>query len=66
MPNFPKWSDTKFRVFLKTVKLTRLSSKMDKKCYEKSNICTNVKNCKILEVLKVHECSFENLPIYSN
>ena len=35
MPNFPEWSDTKFRVSLKTVKLTRLSSEMDKKCYEK-------------------------------
>ena len=51
MPNFPKWSDTKFRVSLKTVKLTRLSSEMDKKSYEKGNICTNVKNCKVLEVL---------------
>ena len=55
MPNFPKLSDTKFRVSLKTVKLTRLSSEMDKKCYEKrtnvKNICTNVKNCKVLEVL---------------
>ena len=46
MPNFSKWSDTKFRASLKTVKLTRLSSEMDKKCYEKLNICTNVKNCK--------------------
>ena len=35
MPSFPKWSDTKFRVSLKTVKLTRLSCEMDKKCYEK-------------------------------
>ena len=35
MPNFPKWSDTKFRVPLKTVKLTWPSSEMDKKCYEK-------------------------------
>ena len=35
LPNFPKWSDTKFRVSLKTVKLTRLSYEMDKKCYEK-------------------------------
>ena len=26
MPNFPKLSDTKFRVSLKTVKLTRLST----------------------------------------
>ena len=43
--------DTKFRVSLKTVKLSRLSSKMDEKCYEKSNICTNVKICKILEIL---------------
>ena len=34
MPNFSKWSDTKFRASLKTVKLTRLSSEMDKKCYE--------------------------------
>ena len=33
MTNFPKWSDTKFRVSLKTVKLTKLSSEMDKKCY---------------------------------
>ena len=32
MPNFP---DTKFRVSLNTVKLTRLSSEMDKKCDEK-------------------------------
>ena len=31
----PKWSDIKFRVSLKTVKLTRLNSEMDKKCYEK-------------------------------
>ena len=35
MPRFPKWSDIKFRVFLKTVELTRLNSEMDKKCYEK-------------------------------
>ena len=35
MPNFPEWSDTQFRVSLKTVKLTRLSTEMDKKCYEK-------------------------------
>ena len=35
MPNFPKWSDTKFPASLKTVKLTRLNSEMDKKCYEK-------------------------------
>ena len=35
IPNFPKWSGTKFRVPLKTVKLTRPSSEMDKKCYEK-------------------------------
>ena len=35
IPNFPKWSDTKFRISLQTVKLTRLSSDMDKKCYEK-------------------------------
>ena len=40
MPNFP---DTKFRVSLNTVKLTRLSSEMDKKCDEKWNICANVK-----------------------
>ena len=46
MPNFPICSDTKFRVSLKTVKLTRLIPEMDKKCYEKLNICTNVKNCK--------------------
>ena len=51
MADFPKWSDTKFRVSLKTVKLARLSSEMDKKCYGKCNICTNVKNCKVLEVL---------------
>ena len=51
MPNFPKWSDTKFWVSLKTVKLTRLSCEMDKKCYEKWNICTNVKNFKVLEIL---------------
>ena len=35
MPSFLKWSDTKFRVSLKTVKLTRLTPEMDKKCYEK-------------------------------
>ena len=35
MPSFPKWSDTKFRVFLKTVKSTRLGCEMEKKCYEK-------------------------------
>ena len=35
MPSFPKWSDIKFRVSLKTVKLTRLNSEMDKTCYEK-------------------------------
>ena len=35
MPNFSKWSDTKLRVSLETVMLTRLSSEMDKKCYEK-------------------------------
>ena len=35
MHNFSKWSDTKFQASLKTVKLTRLSSEMDKKCYEK-------------------------------
>ena len=35
IPNFPKWSDTKFRVSLKTVTLAGLSSDMDKKCYEK-------------------------------
>ena len=51
MPSFPKWSDIKFWVSLKTVKLTRLNSEMDKKCYEKWNICANVKNCKVLEVL---------------
>ena len=51
MPSFPKWSDIKFWVSLKTVKLTRLNSEMDKKCYEKWNICTNVKNCKVLEIL---------------
>ena len=51
MPKFPKWSDTKFWVSLKTGKLTRLSCEMDKKCYEKWNICTNVKNCKVLEIL---------------
>ena len=51
MPNFPKLSDTKFRVSLKTVKSTRLSSEMDKKCFEKWNISTNMKNCKVLEVL---------------
>ena len=52
MPNFPKWSDTKFRVSLKTVKLTRLSSEMNKKWYEKKNIYTNMKNCKVLVFLK--------------
>ena len=46
MPNFPKWWDTKSWVSLKTVKC-----EMDTKCYEKWNICTNVKNCKILEIL---------------
>ena len=51
MPNFPKWSDTKFRVSLKNVNLASLSSEMNKKCYEKWNICTNVKNFKVLEVL---------------
>ena len=51
MPNFPKWSGTNFQASLKTVKLTRLSSEMDERCYEKWNICTNVKNCKVLEVL---------------
>ena len=51
MHNFPKWSDTKFRVSLNTVKLTRLSSEMDKKCYVELNIFTNVKNCEVLEVL---------------
>ena len=25
---------------------------MDKKCYEKWNICTNLKKCKVLEILK--------------
>ena len=35
IPNFPKWPDTKFFVSLKTVKLTRLSCEMDKKCYER-------------------------------
>ena len=35
MPNFAKWSDTNFQVSLKTVKLTKLSSEMDEKCYEK-------------------------------
>ena len=35
MPSFPKWSDIKFPVSLKTVKLTRLNSEMDKKYYEK-------------------------------
>ena len=34
MPSFPKWSDIKFRVSLKTVKLTRLNSGMDEKCYK--------------------------------
>ena len=34
-PNFPRLSATKFRVPWKTVKLTRLSSEMDKKCFEK-------------------------------
>ena len=51
MPNFSKWSDTKFQASLKTIKLTMLISEMDKKCYEKWNICTNMKNCKVLEVL---------------
>ena len=50
MPSFPKWSEIKSRVSL-TVKLTRLNSEMDKKCYEKCNICAKVKNCKVLEVL---------------
>ena len=35
MPNFPKWSDTKFRDSLKTVKLIKLDSEMHKKFYEK-------------------------------
>ena len=35
MPNFPERSDSKFRFSLQTVKLTWLSSEMDKKCYEK-------------------------------
>ena len=35
MPNFPKWSDIKFRVSLKTSKLTRPNSEIDNKCYEK-------------------------------
>ena len=35
MLNFPKLSDSKFRVSLKTVKLTRLSSETDKKWFEK-------------------------------
>ena len=35
MPNFSKWSDTKFQASLKTIKLTMLISEMDKKCYEK-------------------------------
>ena len=51
MPSFPKLSDIKFRVPLKTVKVTRLNSEMDKKYYGKWYICENVKNCKVLEVL---------------
>ena len=34
MPKFPKWSDTKFWVSLKTGKLTRLSCEMDKVLWE--------------------------------
>ena len=51
MANSPKCSDTKFRDSLKTVKLIKLGSEMHKKFYEKGNICTNVKICKVLEVL---------------
>ena len=35
VPNFSKWSDIKFLASLKTVRLTKLSSEMNKKCYEK-------------------------------
>ena len=35
MSNFPKRLDTNLPVSLKTVKLVRLNSKMDKKCYVK-------------------------------
>ena len=48
IPNSPKWSDNKLWVSLKTVKLTRLSCEMDKNCYEKWNICTNAKYCKVM------------------